>query len=101
MKRTRLKSVSKKRQRQNQEYNKVRDVFLKENPKCMACVNGVCSGKATEIHHKRGRVGRLLCDARFFLAICRPCHNWIGDNGADARRLGLLAVASEFNVSAP
>lgn len=98
MKRTRLKSVSKKRQRQNSEYNKVRDVFLKEHPKCMAGVAGVCKGSATEIHHIRGRVGRLLCDKRFFLAICRPCHNWIGDNGAEARRKGLLAPAQEFNV---
>lgn len=99
MKRARLKSVSKKRAKQNQEYNKVRDVFMKEHPKCMAAVPGVCGGKSSEVHHSRGRVGRLLCDARFFIAICRPCHDWIGDNGAEARKKGLLAGAAEFNVT--
>ena len=97
MKRTRIKSCSDKRAKRLAEYSKVRKVFLASNPACSAKLKG-CRGKSSEVHHKRGRIGRLLCDTRFFVAICRRCHDWIGDNGAEARKLGLLSPAQEFNV---
>ena len=97
MNRTPLSNRSSKKASRDREYTKVRKHFLIMHPKCGASVVG-CSKRATEIHHVRGRIGRLQCDTRFFMAICRKCHDWIGDNGKKARAIGLLAPAWEFNV---
>lgn len=48
----------------------------------------VCKGEATDIHHMKGKIGLLLNDTRFFLSVCRQCHdkiesnpNWAKENG--------------------
>lgn len=83
MKRTRLKSVSNKRQKQYEKYSKIRLNFLAEHQICEIC-NSACS---QDIHHKRGRNNERLLDANFFMAICRRCHikihlnpKWAYDN---------------------
>lgn len=48
----------------------------------------VCQRKATDVHHKKGR-GILLNEVEWFLAVARPCHNWIGDHPKEAMKLGL------------
>jgi ribosome-binding protein aMBF1 (putative translation factor) len=47
---------SPKRQKQEREYSKKRKKFLEENPLCQIPVPGICTHKATEIHHVDGRV---------------------------------------------
>lgn len=54
--------------------------------------------RAREVHHYRGRIGRLLCDVRFFIATCRACREWPHENTVEARALELLAPGSEWNV---
>lgn len=100
-----MRRVSKRRAGENREYSIVRMRYLMEHPWCEACkkVRPIMSaafgpGASTEIHHFRGKLHRLLNDSRFFLAVCRECHDFIHDNGYAARRLGLLAPISEFNV---
>ena len=53
-----------------------------------------CKGLATEVHHKKGRIGKLLTDIRYFLGVCRECHNkielnptWAKENGYSLNRL--------------
>jgi len=48
------------------------------------------------VHHTKGRAGLLLFDVRFFKAVCAECHRFIGDNPAEARRLGLLCAEGEW-----
>lgn len=43
---------------------------------------------ATEIHHKRGRVGALLNDERYWLPVSRKGHVEIEMNPAWARKMG-------------
>jgi hypothetical protein len=46
---------------------------------------------ATQIHHKKGAAGELLCDEEWFLPICAEHHHWIHqENPNKARELGLL-----------
>lgn len=61
-------------------YTPVRNKFLRENPKCLAKLEG-CTKEATDVHHKKGREGDLLIDTKFFLPSCRSCHNQIEDGG--------------------
>jgi len=70
-----------------QSYSLVRKAFLLKNVKCQADLPG-CSTAATEIHHKKGRIGNLLIDSKFFLGVCRNCHDIIENQPNLAKELG-------------
>lgn len=86
-------------------YRKARAAYLRDCPFCEVCVEiaGVAGWKmqrehaATDIHHTRGRAGKLLTDPRHFKAVCRKAHNWIHAHPALARALGLLAQPGQWN----
>jgi len=65
-----IRQVSVKRQGLNKQYRIVRDQYLLENFKCEKCLYAASS----EVHHKSGRVGTMLINADYFMAVCRPCH---------------------------
>ena len=73
-----LKPRSIKRAKQEIEYTKVRKEYLLQKPNCECCEkehNTITL--ATEVHHKKNRIGDLLTDKRFFASLCRSCHNFI------------------------
>lgn len=97
-----IRKVSVKRRRLNDEYRELRTEFLREHPYCqwfmaehgideqvaisnmglvLHKMNGVFEyvnvPKSTQIHHKRGRVGQLLLDIRYFLAVSDEAHRII------------------------
>lgn len=73
-----IKPLSDKRAIQNKAYLTLRKVYLENHKECQ--IKGVgCSIKAVEIHHEKGRIGKLLTDVNFFVAICRNCHKNIHD----------------------
>mgnify|MGYP003503850759 FL=1 len=79
-----------KRAKELEIYSKMRLVFLRENPNCQT--NGIikgCTIKATEVHHKKGKIGNLLITESNFLSICRSCHRWVTDNSKEAVEMGL------------
>lgn len=78
----RIKPRSKKRQKEYEEYNRIRPIFL-EGKICP-----ITKRPATEIHHKKGKIGKLLCDQRYFLGVTREGHEWIENNPEEAYRLG-------------
>jgi hypothetical protein len=45
---------------------------------------------AVEIHHTRGRIGRMLLAEEFWLGVSSEGHRWIHDHPALARESGLL-----------
>lgn len=82
---------SKKRIVQELQYNADVKVFLgkPENSKCP-----VTGQKATEVHHKKGRIGDLLLDQRYWLAVSSEGHRkiemnpeWAKENGYSLNRL--------------
>lgn len=86
-----IKKISQKRNLENRDYLKVRKVFLQS---LIFCEVKSCKGLATEVHHKKGRIGKLLTDIRYFLGVCRECHNkielyplWAKENGYSLNRL--------------
>ena len=52
-------------------YRPIRDKFLKENPICQ--VRG-CNNDTTNNHHRKGRIGDLLYNVKWFMACCSTCH---------------------------
>lgn len=80
-----IRKLSTKRAQQNREYIKVRYLFLIENPICQ--IEG-CGCEATEVHHKKGRIGKLLTDVRYFLAVCRSHHNYIELHPEESKEKG-------------
>lgn len=84
IKRQPIAKVSKKRAVQNREYYKVKLDFMIHHPKCQVCHIKY----SKDIHHKRGRIGDLLTDSNYFLAVCRSCHEKIETSPDWARKMG-------------
>lgn len=70
-----IPKVSAKQLENLKKYRKIRDEFM-ANKTCEAKLNG-CTGKATDLHHAKGKIGDLLTDKRYFKALCRNCHSYI------------------------
>ena len=83
-----MRQISKKQSANLRIYKKVREIYLNNNPNCEAKLQG-CSYEATEIHHKAGKTGDLLFNTKYFLAVCRTCHNWIEGNPKEAKQMNL------------
>ena len=84
-----IRKVSKKRAKQNAVYLKARLEYLNEQLNCE-----ICGNSATDIHHKKGRVEELLTDKKYFMALCRPCHQkvelnpeWAKENNYSLSRI--------------
>ena len=81
-----MKQKSRKMQRIDAKYSKLRRVFLTNYSMCQAALPG-CTQRSTDIHHKKGR-GKYHNDITTWLSVCRTCHNWIELNPIDAQELG-------------
>ena len=94
----RIPKVSKKRAKENTEYNLIAKKFKKDNPICSVGILE-CTRETMDVHHKKGRVGyvddyarenevKLLVDVRFFLPVCRTCHTYIEEHSEWAYEKG-------------
>jgi len=90
---TKIAPLSDKRKKQNAEYLKLRLEFLNEHQLCQVKLPG-CKIYASDVHHAQGRTGNLLVDVDNFVAICRPCHDyvelnplWSKENGFSKNRI--------------
>ncbi len=77
-----IKNNSKKRAAEERLYDKLRPIFL-EGKTCP-----ITNEPATQVHHKKGRIGKLLCDMRFWLAVSAEGHDKIERNPAWAYEMG-------------
>jgi len=87
-KHTYIAKVSKKRQAENKIYLELRKEFLKDK------ICPITSSIATEVHHQRGRIGKLFLDTRYWLAVSHEGHvkiennpEWAIDKGYSLKRL--------------
>jgi hypothetical protein len=78
-----IKPRSSKRAGEEREYLRRREKYLLMHPECECC-----GGEATELHHKAGRIGKLLINVMYFMAVCRECHVWIEQNPLEAKEQG-------------
>lgn len=89
-----ISSISDKRKANLKQYEKLKRVWLKGR-KC--CYPG-CNSLVVDVHHLRGRIGKLLCEQRYWLPLCRPHHDWVGRNPEEARKMGLLCEKGKWNT---
>ena len=89
-----IKKVSDKLGKELKIYSLKRLIYLKEHPCCQVQVKG-CEGKATTVHHKKGR-GKYLNDTDTWLGCCMPCHRileeyptFAKDSGFSVNRLSV------------
>jgi len=86
--------ISKKRQKDNSEYTKLRKEFFlnPQNEFCKAQLPG-CGINATDVHHIENGSNRnsTYLDTDTWVPVCRNCHNRIHDNLSkdDRETLGL------------
>ena len=78
----RIKPLSEKRAEQNKEYLTLIKVFLQGK------ICPITGQKATQVHHKKGRTGKLLTDVKYFLAVSAEGHKKIEENPVWAKEMG-------------
>lgn len=80
-----IPSVSKKRKVENAQYSVLRIEFLSkpENQKCLITGWPTC-----DIHHKKGRVGSLFLDTKYWVALSREGHQFVEENPEWAKENG-------------
>jgi hypothetical protein len=59
------------------QYKKIARQYITTHPKCQT--KG-CKSPSECVHHKKGRVGDLLLDTKYFMAVCLDCHRKIEEN---------------------
>lgn len=79
-------------------YRKRVKEYLGQNWLCRGfCYHRGRTARATDVHHKHGRLGDLLMDESLWIPVCRKCHNWIHNYPESARMFGLLALKGMWN----
>lgn len=82
-----IKQRSDKRKKEEATYLKKRREYLINHPICEV---KHCNNRAIDIHHKKRRIGNLLIDNRYFMAVCRNCHIEIENNPNNSKEKGYL-----------
>lgn len=104
LKRSRIKRESKGHKAEVAKYNASAAAFFAQNPDCLICIrlreagDNIVLRKATERHHLRGRIGRLLNWRPGWIASCFHHRLWPHNHPTRARQLGLLAPAHLWEV---
>ena len=88
-----ISARSEKRIIADKKYLKLRKQFLIDHPTC-ACNGSIpgCTGSDPQyltIQHKRGRVGSLYLDIRYWCTLALSCHQYINEHPDIALELGL------------
>lgn len=80
-----IPKMSEKRKVENLKYIGQRIVFLgkKENMICP-----ITKKPTTDVHHKKGRVGSLFLDERYWVALSREGHKFVEENPEWAKENG-------------
>ena len=80
-----IPKVSQKRKIENLKYSVLRTEFLgkKENQICP-----ITKKPTTDIHHKKGRVGSLFLDTKYWIALSREGHKFVEENPEWAKENG-------------
>jgi hypothetical protein len=83
---------SSKKHKEDLIYSELRKDFLLSSPTCKAHIPGMCTIRATEVHHTFDGSDRSIyyLDVSTWLGVCRQCHDWIHQHTKEAKALNLL-----------
>jgi hypothetical protein len=82
-----IRPRSKKREAEYAIYRTVREEFLSrpENKYCRKYPHLL----ATTVHHSKGKIGKLLYDTKWFVALSMEGHRWTEEHPEEAKKLKL------------
>ena len=101
MKRTPLKSRSKKESSRLRRYQQARgNVYERANGSCEARTPN-CRGVMDQVHHRKGRDGDLIDDLDLLLGVCWSCHHYIHGNPTLSYERGWLIRRNGENNAVP
>jgi len=80
-----IKNVSTKRELENEQYKALRLEFL-SRPENKICP--IMKTETKDIHHKKGRIGKLLLDTNYWIALSREGHRLVEENPEWAKEQG-------------
>lgn len=88
-----IRRISPKQRRRNDAYRQARleyfeDLAERQGRDAAICEVLGCHAIATQIHHKRGRIGDRLTNKEEFLGCCAACHRRIENDPAWATEQG-------------
>lgn len=83
-KRKRIAPISESKKLDLKLYKQAREEYLSDTPFCERCQ----IRHELEIHHKAGRIGSLLFNKKYFMAVCRDCHIYIENNVTESKLKG-------------
>lgn len=103
-----IPKMSKAYKKKLDAYSPIAKKFKEENPFCEARLDG-CGFHTDDVHHKMGKVGyadqealskniTLMIDVRYFLPVCRGCHNYIEDHPEESYKKGFSLKRNRKNV---
>lgn len=102
---SRIKPISDRQRERLRQYEKTKRAWWKtvKGQLCpvMLGIYGIKVKVDKHPHHRRGRLGYLLCDTRFWLAVSNQGHDWIHGNPHRARANGWLAGPGEWGKTEP
>lgn len=89
-----IKARSNKRIKEEKIYETVKKIFL------VGKICPITGGPATQVHHKKGRIGKLLYDVRFFLGVSDEGHKYIEANPEFAYKNGYSLLRTKTTPDA-
>ncbi len=92
-----IRRVSTARQKQLQEYAKLKRAWHERNRYCAVCRQRDILCGPVDPHHSMGRIHGLLLDTRLWIALCRKHHNMVMSDPAWARCHNLLPPVGWYN----
>lgn len=94
----RIKKVSEKRQKQNEEYLPLSKKIRSNNPYCVI-KSPVCTKFSQGVHHVSGRVGKDFLDKSKMLPSCNACNQYIEANSSWAKEKGFKKANYKSKLS--
>ena len=92
-----IRKQSVRREDENKVYLQLREIFLKKPENKYCPVMQQLKNKkveTTDVHHKKGKIGKLLIDTKYWIALSREGHkyveehpNWAKENRYSLNRL--------------
>lgn len=80
-----ISKVSDKRKIENAKYSVLRIEFLGKPENKICPITGKLT---TDVHHSKGRIGSLLLDTRYWIALSREAHKYVEENPEWAKENG-------------
>jgi hypothetical protein len=90
LRRTPIKSRSKKETERLRRYNRAREIVMEAAQGMCEAATMRCVGPAGQVHHRKGRDGDLVDNVDYLIAVCYACHDYIHSHPHESYERGWM-----------